>query len=330
MKKILVTGANGFVGSNIFKVLLDEGVPVRGLVRETSNLFNLRDLDAELLRGDLRDYDSLLEALEGCDGLIHTAALYRFWAPDSDLFYRINVEGTQNILEAAYEKGVEKAVVTSTASYLDFSGGEASLPPLDSLESDYKKTKCQAEKKALEFGKEKDFPVVVVSPTVPLGPGDIGPTPTGRMIRDFLRGKMNGYLDMSFNAVDVKDVARGHLEALREGEPGRRYILGYRNTSLREIMELLSEFTGKSVPRFRSPYSMALAAAWVDELVEGEMLGRHPTVPIQAVYSTRRDESIERENLAWDLSPPSKALVESLRRSMDWFCEYDDELGGEA
>ena len=327
MKRVLVTGANGFVGSNIVSVLLEKGIAVRGLVRETSDLFNLKDLDVELARGDLRDKESLKKALEGCDGLIHAAALYKFWAPDSSLFYEINVEGTINLLQAASELGVKRAVVTSTASYLDCSSEGCSRPPIETLKSDYKKTKCLAEKRALEFQDENLLSVIVASPTVPIGPGDISPTPTGRMIRDFLLGKMNGYLDMSFNVIDVKDVARGHLAALLKGEPGERYILGYKNTTLVKVMELLSKLTGKSMPKIRSPYYLALSAARLNELVEGKILNRQPSIPPQAVLSTKRDETIDTDNLAWELCMPRITLIESLRRSVDWFRKYDERIG---
>lgn len=328
MKRVLVTGANGFVGSNVVKILMEEGLTVRGLVRESSNLFNLEGLDLELVEGDVRNIESLKEALEGCDGLIHTAALYSFWAPDPSLFYRVNVEGTVNVLKAASDQGVQRAVVTGTASYLKSSEEGCRRPLEDSLSTDYRRTKCIAEKKAFQFEEENALSVTVASPTVPIGPGDIGPTPTGRMIRDFLLGKMNGYLDMSFNVIDVEDVARGHFMALSEGESGSRYVLGYRNTSLSKLMDLLSKFTGKPRPRFRSPYPLAKAAAWMDELVEGKVMNRHPAVPLQAVLSTRKDERIDTGNLAWDLCPPKITMTESLRRAVDWFRENDDAVGG--
>jgi len=321
--KYLVTGANGFVGSNLVKELLERDNEVRGLIRETSNTVNLEDLDVELLKGDIRDPEDMVKATQGVDGVFHTAALYSFWSSSYEDFYRTNVEGTLNVLNGAEESGVERAVVTSTASLLAHSEDGKSLPKsTDRLPSDYKLSKYMAEKEALGFGDDADIEVLIASPTVPIGPGDYGPTPTGRLILDFLNGKMKGYVDMKFNVVDVEDVARGHLLAMEKGKPGQRYVLGNRNTTLSDVLGLLARLTGLPEPRFEIPYPVALTVAWVDEFVEGFLMNRKPTVPISAIHSTRVDERIDPSPWTKELGLPETPTAKSLKKAVDWFLEH--------
>lgn len=311
------------MGSNVVKVLLDEGHDVRGLVRRTSNLENLEGLDLETVVGDIRDGSSLQAAVQGVDGVFHTAALYRFWAPETDLFYETNVVGTLNVLEAAEEADVDRAVFTSTASLLAHSNDRSSLPDSpDRLPSQYKVTKYIAERESLNFNDTQDLEVVVASPTVPIGPGDYGPTPTGRLILEFLNGRMLGYLDMYFNLVDVSDVATGHLLAMEKGEPGKRYVLGNKNTSLSEVIDILAEFTGRERPRFEIPYSLALSFAWIDEFVEGFLMKKRPTAPIDAIVSTKVDERLDVSPWVNDLCLPQTPITEALKRAMDWYADH--------
>lgn len=318
--KFLVTGANGFVGSNLVKTLLEEGHEVKGMIRETSNTVNIDDLEIETVVGDIRNPDEVANAIQGVDGVFHTAALYSFWAPRYEDFYDTNVEGTKNVLEASLDARVERLVLTSTASLLAHSDDNRSLPEsTDQLPSDYKITKYFAERRALEFESRTELDVLIASPTVPVGPGDLGPTPTGRLILEFLNGKMKGLIDMYFNLVDVEDVATGHLLAMEKGKSGKRYVLGNKNTSLSEVVSLLSRLTGLPEPRFKIPYSLALTAAWIDEFFEGFLLNHRPTIPISAIHSTRVDERIDPSPWIEELGLPKTPMVKSLKKSLDWF-----------
>ena len=321
--KYLVTGSNGFVGSNLVKDLLYNGHEVRGLVREKSNTMNLEDLDVELVKGDIRNQEDMVNVAEGVDGVFHTAALYSFWASSYEDFYETNVEGTLNVLNGAEEAGVDRAVVTSTASLLAHSEDNRSLPDsTDKLPSDYKLTKYIAEKEALRFGDDTGLDVVIASPTVPIGPGDYGPTPTGRLILEFLNGRMKGYVDMHFNLVDVEDVARGHLLAMEKGKPGKRYVLGHKNWSLSDVMGLLARLTGLPKPLFEIPYPVALTVAWVDEFFEGFLMNHRPTVPISAIHSTRVDERIDPSPWMDELGLPTTPTAKSLKKAVDWFLDH--------
>lgn len=318
----LVTGANGFVGGNLVKKLLEEGHEVRGLVRESSNTVNLEGLDVELVTGDIRNQDDMQEVVQDADGVFHTAALYSFWASNYEDFYETNVEGTRNVLLAAEEAGIDRVVYTSTASLLAHSDDGKSLPEsTDYLPSDYKISKYFAEREALELESESDMDIVVASPTVPVGPGDYGPTPTGRMILEFLNGGMKGFVDMDFNIVDVEDVAEGHLLAMEKGESGKRYVLGNRNTNLSELIQLLSRITGLPKPRFRIPYTLALTAAWVDEFFEGFLLDQRPRIPIASIQSSKVDERIDPTPWLDELGVPKTPMSKTLKKAVDWFMD---------
>ncbi|MFB6291502.1 MAG: NAD-dependent epimerase/dehydratase family protein [Candidatus Bipolaricaulia bacterium] len=318
----LVTGANGFVGSNLVKDLLSNGHEVRGLVRKTSNTVNLEGLDVDLVRGDIRNPEDMVRVMEGVDGVFHTAALYSFWASSYEDFYETNVDGTMNVLTGAEEAGVERVTVTSTASLLVHSKDRRSLPEsTDQLPSDYKLSKYFAEKEALRFEDETDLDVLIASPTVPIGPGDYGPTPTGRLILEFLNGRMKGFVNMKFNLVDVEDVARGHLLVMEQGDSGERYVLGHKNTSLAEVVKMLARLTGLPEPRFEIPYHLALTAAWVDEFLEGFLMNRRPAIPISAIRSTRVDERIDPSPWMEELGLPKTPTAKSLKKSVDWFLD---------
>ncbi|MBS3765431.1 NAD-dependent epimerase/dehydratase family protein, partial [Candidatus Bipolaricaulota bacterium] len=272
--------------------------------------------------GDIRNRDDMEEAVRGADGVFHTAALYSFWTSNYEDFYEVNVEGTRNVLLAAEEAGIDRVVHTSTASLLAHSDVDGSLPEsADHLPSDYKISKYFAELEALELEGESDMDVVVASPTVPVGPGDYGPTPTGRMILEFLNGGMKGFVDMDFNIVDVEDVAEGHLLAMEKGESGKRYVIGNRNTNLSELMQLLSRITGLPKPRFRIPYHLALTAAWVDEFFEGFLLDRRPRIPVASIKSTRVDEQIDPTPWLDELGVSKTPMSKTLKKAVDWFMD---------
>lgn len=321
--KYLVTGANGFVGSNLVKSLLEAGHEVRGLVRESSNTVNLEGLDVDLVIGDIRNENEMKDVIRGVDGAFHTAGLYSFWASNYRDFYEINVEGTRNVLLAAEESDLDRVVFTSTASLLAHSDGNRGLPEsADNLPSDYKISKYFAEREVLELEAESDMDIMVASPTVPVGPGDYGPTPTGRMILEFLNGGMKGFVDMDFNIVDVEDVAEGHLLVMEKGESGERYVLGNRNTNLSEVIQLLSRITGLPKPRFRIPYPLALTTAWVDEFFEGFLMDRRPRIPIASIQSTKVDERIDPTPWLDELGAPKTPMSKTLKKAVDWFLDH--------
>ena len=244
----LVTGATGFLGSALARELLKDGRTLKLLIRKNSDTRNIDDLDCEVAYGDLRDPDSLKSALKGCSTLYHTAAYYSLWSQDKKLIYDINVQGTRNILESALEMGVEKVVYTSTVGCIGLS--EDGTPanenqPMNpaTLCNDYKLSKYEAEQVAHElFG--QGLPVIIVNPSTPIGPRDIKPTPTGKIILDFLNRKMPAYIDTGLNLIDVADCARGHIMAEEKGQPGERYILGNKNMSLKDILLALETLTG--------------------------------------------------------------------------------------
>lgn len=241
--KAMVTGATGFIGANLVHGLIKQGYQVKALVRKESNRENIEGLDIEVVVGDLRDKASLIRALDGCEVLFHVAASYTFWAPDPRDIYETNVKGTENILEAALARGMKKVVYTSTESTIGIAkdrnlGTEDMAVDPRNLAGHYKKSKYMAEKLALKMCGD-GLPLVIVNPTMPVGPLDIKPTPTGQLIVDFLNRKMPAYVNTGLNVVDVEDVARGHILALEKGRIGERYLLGNKNLTLKEILAIL-------------------------------------------------------------------------------------------
>jgi len=263
--KTLVTGATGFIGASIVRELLKDGREVRVLVRPTSDLANLKGLDVEILKGDLLDSDSLQRGLIGCDVLYHAAADYRLWVPNPDEMFRTNVGGTKAILEAALESGISRVVYTSSVGTLvnqrnDGLGTEDTQVELSDMMGPYKRSKFLAEREAEKFV-DRGLSLVIVHPSTPVGPWDIKPTPTGKIIVDFLKRKMPAYLDTGLNLIAVEECARGHILAELKGCSGRRYILGNANLSLCDIFKMLQEITGIPAPKVRLPYFPVLAAA---------------------------------------------------------------------
>ena len=318
-----VTGATGFVGSHVARVLHEQGAELRLLVRPTSNQKNIESLHAERAIGDLRDPASLEKAISGCDTVFHVAADYRLWIRDPDQMYRSNVEGTRAILEAAQKSRVRRVVYTSSVATMGFtsnrqSADENSPVSLDHMIGHYKRSKFMAEQVAIEAGKS-GIDVVVVNPTTPVGEQDIKPTPTGRIIVDFLKKKFPAYVDTGLNLVDVDECARGHVAALEKGRSGERYILGGENLTLKQILDKLAHITGLPSPRVRVPYVLAFATGVVDELVTGHLRGREPRATIDAVRMGRKKMFVssakaERE-LGWRTVPVDDALT----RAVDWF-----------
>lgn len=321
--KALVTGATGFIGGNLVRELLQQGFQVRALVRPSSSLATLSTLDVELVTGDLLDVESLRQALRGCDVLFHVAACYRLWAPDPDEIYAINVEGTRKVLSAALQEGVQKAVYTSTVSTVGLSPGgqpstEEKMPRPGDLVGPYKKSKYQAEQEALRIC-EAGLPLVVVNPSTPVGRGDVKPTPTGRIILDYLKGKMVGYVDTGLNLIDVEDVARGHLLALEKGRIGERYILGYRDMTLQEIFATLEGISGIKAPRLKIPLWVAVGMAHLDEFVEGRLLRRTPWVSVAEAKMAAKPMYFDPSKAVRELGLSQGPVEEALAKAVRWF-----------
>jgi dihydroflavonol-4-reductase len=318
-----ITGATGFLGSHVARVLAEQGAQLRLLVRPTSDLKNIEGLNAERVSGDLRDAGSIEKAMSGCDVVFHVAADYRLWAPDSDQMYRSNVEGTRAILNAARKNRVRRVVYTSSVATMGFSAGgnpadEDSPVLLENMIGHYKRSKYMAEEIAISEGRN-GLDVVIVNPSTPVGERDIKPTPTGRIILDFLKKKFPAYVDTGLNLVDATECARGHVAALEKGRSGERYILGGENLTLKQILDKLAAITGLPSPTIKVPYFVALATGVVDETITGRLLGREPRATIDAVRMGRKKMFVswakaERE-LGWNPPPVDNAL----RRAVEWF-----------
>ncbi|MGH9796408.1 MAG: hopanoid-associated sugar epimerase [Candidatus Acidiferrales bacterium] len=316
----LVTGASGFVGSHVARLLAGRGDRVRVLLRPTSDLRALRDLPVERVAGDLRDSASLAGAVSGVDTVFHVAADYRLWTRNPAEIYECNVTGTRNLLDAAQNAGVRRFIYTSSVATVAVHRPGA-LPDenvdsrLDEMIGHYKRSKFLAEQEALQAA-QRGMRVVVVNPTTPIGPGDWKPTPTGRLIVDFLSGRMPAYVDTGLNIVPVEDAARGHLLAAERGQSGQRYILGGRNMTMREILEALARVTGRPAPRVRLPHAVALAAAYADT-AWCRMLGREPRIPIDGVRMSRHrmfvDCSRATRELGFAAGAPEAALASAAR-----------------
>jgi dihydroflavonol-4-reductase len=320
-----VTGATGFVGSHVAAALTAHGADLRVLVRAGSDLRNLEGLKADRVVGDLRDPASIGKAVAGCEVVFHVAADYRLWVRDPEEMYRANVEGTRAILQAAHKNGVRRVVYTSSVATMGFAANnnghladETSPVSLDNMIGHYKRSKFMAEEVALEAAKN-GMDVVVVNPTTPVGEQDIKPTPTGRIVLDFLKRKFPAYVDTGLNLVDVRECARGQIAALERGKSGERYILGGENLTLKQILDKLGAITGLPSPTIRVPYFVALATGVVDEMVTGRILGREPRATIDAVRMGRKKMFVssakaERE-LGWKIVPVDGALA----RAVEWF-----------
>jgi len=320
---IFVTGATGFVGSHVARVLAEQGAQLRVLVRPASDLRNVQGLTADLVQGDLRDAACLQKAVAGCEALFHVAADYRLWVRDPEQMYRSNVEGTRAILDAARNAGVRRVVYTSTVATMGFTqnghpANENSPVSLAEMIGHYKQSKFLAEEVALHAGRS-GMDVVVVNPTTPVGEGDIKPTPTGRIIVDFLKRKFPAYVDTGLNLVDVRECARGHVAALEKGRIGERYILGGENLTLKQILDRLAAITGLPSPRTRVPYAVALAAGMIDEVVTGHIFRGEPRATVEAVRMSRKKMFVSSEKAEHDLGWQSTLVTDALRRAVEWF-----------
>lgn len=320
--KTFVTGATGFIGASIVRELLKDGREVRALVREGSDVSNLSGLDVELWQGDLRNKAALLEGLKGCDVLYHAAADYRLWTRNPSEMYQINVDGTAAILEAALANGLSRVVCTSSVGTLGNPGDgtpgtEATPVTLADMVGHYKKSKFLAERTAEGFI-QRGLPLVIVNPSTPVGPLDIKPTPTGRIIVDFLNRKMPAYLDTGLNIIAVEDCARGHILAAERGRIGEKYILGNTNLTLCAIFGQLAKITGLPAPRVRLPYLPILLAAYVNEGV-ARITGREPLIPLAGVQMAAKFMYFDSSKAVRELGLPQTSIEDALQRAVDWF-----------
>ncbi|MGA9389327.1 MAG: hopanoid-associated sugar epimerase [Candidatus Sulfotelmatobacter sp.] len=321
--KAFVTGATGFLGFHVARVLADQGADLRLLVRSTSNVKNLEDLNCETVCGDLRNSGSLDKAISGCDVVFHVAADYRLWVQDPAEMYRSNVEGARAILEAARKNKVRCVVYTSSVATIGFTGNgrfadEDSPVSLADMIGHYKRSKFMAEQIAMEAGRQ-GMRVVTVNPTTPVGEHDVKPTPTGRIVVDFLKGKFPAYVETGLNLVDVRECALGHIAAMEKGKSGERYILGGENLTLKQILDLLGAIAQMPSPRVKLPYFVAYAAGLVDQNFSGRFLGREPRATVETVRMGKKkmwasSAKAERE-LGWKIVP----VEDAMRRSVEWF-----------
>src|SRR5450755_2310491 len=320
-----VTGATGFLGSHVARVLAERGADLRLLVRPTSDLRNISDLKAERVVGDLRNAASIEKAVSGCEVVFHVAADYRLWVRDPDEMYRSNVEGTRCLLEAARKQGVRRVIYTSSVATMGFTSNgsladEASPGSLVNMIVPYKRSKFIAEQVAIDAARS-GVDVVIVNPTTPIGERDIKPTPTGRIVVDFLKRKFPAYVETGLNLVDATECARGHIQALEKGRSGERYILGGENLSLKQILDRLGAITGLKSPTVKLPYAFAFATGVVDEMVTGRLLGREPRATIDAVRMGRKMMFVSSSKAERELGWKSVPVDDALRRSVNWFRE---------
>jgi dihydroflavonol-4-reductase len=322
--KTLITGASGFVGSAVLRQLIAAGHTMRALVRPNSDRRNLAELPVEIVTGDLTDRASLDRALLGCSALFHVAAVYRLWEPQPQEIYEANVNGTRNLMIAAANAGVKRIVYTSSVATLgltrDGSPADEDTPvSLVDMIGHYKRSKFLAEAEVKKLVEEQGLPVVIVNPSTPVGPRDIKPTPTGRIIVDALSGRMPAYVDTGLNLVHVDDVAVGHLLAFERGTIGERYVLGARNMTLKEILTELAAITGRQAPRIRLPHDLVLPIAYVSEAWARLTHGNEPRVTLVGVRLAKKKMFFSSEKAKRILGYHPRPIEEALRDAVDWF-----------
>ena len=320
-----MSGATGFIGSHVARALVARGDSLRCLCRPTSHRDDLDDLPIDWVLGDLTDRDSLRRAMTGAEVVYHCAADYRLYARDPREIYRSNVEGTRNVLELAAELAVDRIVYTSSVGTLALGGqrpaNETAHGQLEHMVGDYKRSKFLAERE-VETWIDRGLPVVVVSPSTPIGERDAKPTPTGKLVVDFLNGRLPAYVDTGLNLVDVRDVALGHLLAAERGRPGENYILGSVNLTLRQVLELLSRMTGRHAPRIKLPHWIPLAIAHIEEPL-ARWLGREPHVPLAGVRMSKAVMFFDASKAVRELGFPQSPIEPAFERAVNWFIEHD-------
>jgi dihydroflavonol-4-reductase len=321
--KVFLTGATGFVGHHVAKALAAEGADLRLLVRKTSNLKNLESIRGETHVGDLLEPESLRAGLEGCDAVMHVAADYRLWIRDPKAMYRANVEGTRELLRMAREAGVPRVVYTSSVATMHFRKdglviNEDTPVSLTDMVGHYKRSKFLAEREAIKAA-EGGQQVMILNPTTPIGPNDAKPTPTGRIFVDFLNGKFPAYMDTGLNLVDVAEVARTHVAALTAGKPGKRYILGGENLTLKQILDKMSAITGIPSPTMRIPFAVAATYAFFEEWITGRIRGKEPRATLEEVRMGRKKMFASSAHAQQELDFRIVPVYPAMRAAIEWF-----------
>ena len=321
--RIFLTGATGFVGHHVAKALAAEGAELRLLVRKTSKLANLEGIPGDVVVGDLADPDSLKPALTGCDAVVHVAADYRLWIPDPAAMYRTNVDGTRELLRLAREACVPRVVYTSSVATMHFRSdgiviNEDTPVSIADMVGHYKRSKFLAELEAMKAA-ERGQQVIILNPTTPIGPNDSKPTPTGRIFVDFLNRKFPAYVDTGLNLVDVAEVARAHVIALTKGAPGRRYILGGENLSLKQILDKMSAITGIPSPTVKIPFVLAATYAFFEEWITGRIRGREPRATLEEVRMGRKKMYASSARAQQELGFRILPVYPAMRAAIDWF-----------
>jgi dihydroflavonol-4-reductase len=321
--KVFLTGATGFVGHHVAHALAAQGADLRLLIRKNSNLANLKGVPGDTHVGDLADPASIRPALDGCDAVMHVAADYRLWIPDPASMLKINVEGTRELLRMAREAGVRRFVYTSSVATMHFRTdglviNEDTPVTLEDMVGHYKRSKFLAERVAIEAA-EAGQQVIILNPTTPIGPHDAKPTPTGRIFVDFLNGKFPAYMDTGLNLVDVAEVARTHVAALTTGTPGRRYILGGENLTLKQILDKMSAISGIASPKTKIPFAVAAAYAFFEEWITGRIRGKEPRATLEEVRMGRKKMYASSARAQQELDFRIVPVYPAMRAAIEWF-----------
>jgi dihydroflavonol-4-reductase len=321
--KVFLTGATGFVGHHVARALAAEGADLRLLVRKSSNLQNLEGVAGETVVGDLLAPESLRSALAGCDAVMHVAADYRLWIRDPAAMYKANVDGTRELLRMAREAGVPRVVYTSSVATMHFRTdglviNEDTPVSLKDMVGHYKRSKFLAEQEAIKAA-EGGQKVIILNPTTPIGPNDAKPTPTGRIFVDFLNGKFPAYMDTGLNLVDVAEVARTHVAALTVGTPGKRYILGGENLTLKQILDKMSAITGIPSPTVEIPFAVAATYAFFEEWITGRIRGKEPRATLEEVRMGRKKMFASSAHAQQELGFRIYRIYPAMRAAIEWF-----------
>jgi dihydroflavonol-4-reductase len=324
--KVFLTGSTGFVGSHVARAYAAQNVDLRLLTRKTSSLAAIEGLPAEIVVGDLSQPESLRSAIRGCDAVVHVAADYRLWVRDPKQMYSANVDGTRELLRIAREEGVTKVVYTSSVATMGFKTdgtivNEETPVALSNMIGHYKRSKFMGEQEAIQAAKAGQH-VMILNPTTPIGPGDAKPTPTGRIIVDFLNKKFPAYVDTGLNLVDVDEVARMHVVALDRGTPGERYILGGENLTLKQILDRMSAITGLPSPTMKVPHSVAMVFAFFDETITGKLRGKEPRATVEAVRMGKKMMFASSAKAEHELGFHVLPVYPALRAAIDWFVAH--------
>jgi len=321
--KVLITGVTGFLGSAVLRLLVNEGYDVRVLVRENSNMRNLEKIDVKVIKGDLQNTNSLKPAVHSCDQVFHVAADYRLWVPNPEQMYKTNIDGTRNLIRAATDAGVEKIVYTSSVATLGINkdgapADETTPSSLDDMIGTYKRSKFLAEQTVKNLIAKESCPVTIVNPSTPVGPYDIKPTPTGKIILDTIRNRMLAFVETGLNIVHVDDVAQGHLLAMEKGKIGERYILGGDDMTLKSIIEYLCNSENINPPKIKLPHNFILPIAWIMECA-AKFTGNEPLATVDAVRMSKKIMYFSSKKAKTKLGYQTRPAIEGLNDAIEWF-----------